>query len=306
MARSKDSFNHNVSGMCMCFRPLTFPNKDIPMEEIMLPILVTDKLKKGSTFEMQKWPIIDVHAIMAFLFNKAGISIPAGEVENYWQMARRNREPWAIRSGASDKHMPLGIYGDSATIVMKYGFKESVCGIFVNLPLFRPASVRMSRFLVAAVPEDNLWHHHTINHILRRVVWSCNCLYRNLHPSHGPAGEQLPPRMQALAGLPITQCGTAFTVTEIRGDWAWHRKTFRFQGWTSHNMCYQCEAKAIGSTADRYYSFHDGNWIDREYSAVQFIAKQLPPDGVCAPAQLVAQFCAQSMISRMFFFQFSS
>ena len=233
---------------------------------------------------MQKWPIMDVHTIFAFLWNKSGLQIPAGEVENYWRKSRANGEPWACQSTASEHHIPLGLYGDSATIVMKYGLKESVCGVFASLPLYRPASVRMSRFLITAIPEDKLWMHHTMNHILRRVVWSCNCLYRNVHPSCGPAGESLPPGLAMLAGTPITTCGAVFTVTEVRGDWAWHRKLFRFLGWTSHSMCYQCDAKSAGDSANRYYNFNDGSWIDRDYSLMQFIAKQLPPEGVCTLA----------------------
>ena len=253
------------------------------MEKIDLPMKPADKIAKKDTeaFEMTKWPFLDPHRIIEFLYNKCKIEIPKEDVKQYWELSRRNREPWATASEATSSHVPLGIYGDAATIVMKYGAKESITAIFLNLVLWRPRSVRMSRFLVCALPDDRMHSHHTLNEILRRACWSLNSLYDNKHPVVGVGGSQLPPHLQKLAGGSITRVGACFTVTEIRGDWQWLKKIFRFPGWNAHEMCHHCPARSEGNHALRYYNFDDASWIQSPFSTVEFLSKALPATGVC-------------------------
>ena len=259
----------------------TVVSKEIPMEKIDLPMKSSDKLADNTAFEMTKWPFLDPHRIIEFLYNRCGIEVPEEIVKQYWEESRRNLEPWAVASNATSSHVPLGVYGDSATIVMKYGLQESVTGIFVNLCLWRPKSVRMSRFLVCALPDARMHNHHTLNEVFRRVVWSCNSLYTNTHPVAGVDGGALPPHLQKLAGGHITRVGACFAVTEIRGDWQWLKKCFRFPGWTSHDICHHCQARSEGDDSLRYYNFDDASWIDNPFSIAQFISRAIPQTGVC-------------------------
>ena len=251
------------------------------MEHIDLPVKKTGKLDVEG-FEMVKWPFFDPHRIIGFLYNKCGLEIPQAAVVEYWTKSRSNREPWALAAKAPPTHVPMGVYGDSATIVMKYGFKESVAAIFVNLCLWRPQSVRMSRFLVCTIPEARLHLHHTMNEILRRVVWSCNALYDNTHPLVGVGGAALAPHLELLAGGGITRAGACFVVTEVRGDWAWLRKLFRFPGWNAHETCFHCAARSVGDHGLRYYNFDDAEWIDNTFTTAQFLSKALPETGICS------------------------
>ena len=140
------------------------------------------------------------HEIIAYLFNQGGLHIDPEEVRHFWRTSRQNKEPWALHSKASESHIPLGFYGDGATLIFKYGKHESVIGLFMSLPLWRPRSVRCSRYLLFVIEEASLWRHHTLNCILRKLVWSYNLLDSGIHPSMGMGGERLPTDMQKVAG----------------------------------------------------------------------------------------------------------
>ena len=229
---------------------------------------------------------MDPHAIMAFLFNHAGVNIPQREVELYWRNSRAFGEEWAVNSEASDQHVPMGIYGDGAQVKTKFDAGENIIGVFIDLPLWRPRSVRASRFLVTAIPEEKLFGHHTMNVICERIAWSCNHLFAGRHPSAGPKGEALPSHMAQVAGTDICG-GRAFAVTELRGDWSWHKKILRFRAswvWTSKLTCFQCPAQTVGPYEDAYYNIHSGNWREKEFTLAEFMAFRMPERGVCTLA----------------------
>ena len=231
--------------------------------------------------ELKAWPIMDPHAIIRFLFNDAGITVPPWQVQAYWRVSRFNQEPWAVHSQASEHHIPLGLFGDSATLITKYGLKTSVIGIFLSLPLWRPKSVRMSRYLVLAIPEACLWGRHTLNEAFRRIVWSINSLDKNIHPDVGFAGQELPEHLKKLANTPIVSPHRVFSCTEIRGDWSWHKKLLGFKAsWVGDATCYQCNARSGGPNNGRYYAFETGLWIDQSLSLPEFLCRQIPPQKI--------------------------
>ena len=236
-------------------------------------------------YVMDSWPVMDPHAILAYLYNEAGLEIPMAEVEHYWEKTRAHGEPWAVASDASNKHVPLGLYGDSATVVTKVG-KESVLAVFMNLVLFRPQSVRSSRFLLFAIPEEKLWGDATLALLYQRIVWSCNHLHSGLHPSVGPHGEALPDDLAKLAGTKICKSGTQFSVTELRGDWGWTKKLFRVTAsWVGNQVCYLCPARANKAWHERYYNFENPSWDGAEYTLPQFLRHQMPTRGpICSSA----------------------
>ena len=233
---------------------------------------------------MVKWPIMDPHAILAWLFNSAGLEIPTDELQLFWRKSRANGERWALLSDATEDVIPIGLYGDSATIQLQVG-STSVVGLWMNLPLFRPKSVRFSRMLLCALPEDRLYKHFTLNALYRRIVWSCNAASSGFHPREDLAGRALPPHMAAMAGKPICETRFArFSVTEIRGDWSWHLKTFRFDAsWASTNCCWQCPATLNGQWNERYYNFEGtASWEGCAFDFGQFMARKMPSSGICA------------------------
>ena len=175
-------------------------------------------------------------------------------------------------------------YGDGATITTKYGKQESVAGLFMNLVLWSPQSVRSSRFLLCCIEEAALWKWHTLTVILREIVWSYNLLDSGFHPSVMLNGEAVPPDMLKKAKTKICEDGTVFSVTEIRGDWSWMRKIFRFRAsWQGNYTCHQCAAKSIGSYEDRYYNFESASWDVNPggYDLAEFLNTEMPSVGIC-------------------------
>ena len=274
----------------VCFlNELTSQPKDVPFQEVYIPVKVQKTKECDPSYTMESWPMMDPHSIIAFLYNEAGLTIPVDAVKNYWAKSRANREPWALASDATSSHVPLGLYGDNATVTTKFG-KESVLALFLNIPLFRPYSVRSSRFLICAIPEEKLWGDATLTLLYQRIVWSCNLMHVGLHPAVGPRGEDLPDSLAKLSGKPICNPGAVFSVTELRGDWSWTKKLLRVTAsWTGNQVCYWCPARANGDWHERYYNFESPSWDGAQYSLPEFLEHQMPSRGPISGSSLVAR-----------------
>lgn len=247
------------------------------MEWIEIPIKYTDLADGYDKYRLEKWPLLDPHSIMAFL-EESGLNIPPYSVREYWNHHRTFGEPWA-QHDESDR-VPMGIYGDSAKCQTEFGFVNLV-GIFINLVLWKPMSVRFSRFLVFAIPEQSLWGSKTLRVVYRRLAWSINCLIHGEHPRAGVYGEDLNARLRALAGKSFKH---RYALTEIRGDWAWHKKVWRFKrcSWAAINICHQCPAMASSTNpADLYWMFESNSWDDHHFTTEQFITERIPESGIC-------------------------
>lgn len=252
--------------------------KDGPaIETVQVPIKYTDVDDGIEKFKMEDWPFIDPHSIADFLFERAGLRIPSVNLQEYWQHHARFGEPWAV--DVPFDCLPLGIYGDAARVHTKFG-STNMIGIWFNIPLWKPQSVRASRFLVAVVPEHETWHHFTIQVLLRRAVWSLNCLIDGAHPLAGPYNEPLPQHLQQVAGQAFRfKC----RMTEIRGDWQWHKRTFRFKNcsWNAKEICYHCGALSQSDDGkDLYWVYEDNNWSS-PFTTAEFLEKRIPERGVC-------------------------
>ena len=214
--------------------------------------------------------MLDPHEIVAYLFDEIRLCIPQHAVHEYWQHARAFQEPWACCHPGTVAHIPLGLYGDSARIDTTFA-SDKVLGIFINFPLWRPKSIRFSRFLVFAIEEKRCWKHFTLDAVLRRVVWSLNLLFSGVAPLVDFDGTVLPTSVCTT----ICQRGQVFAVTEIRGHQLFHKEVFRFTSswtWKSLRVCYKCDAKSRGDCL--YYSFD--SWLPTEFSLEQFLAFRMP------------------------------
>lgn len=233
-------------------------------------------------YKIEEWPILDPHAVIHFLFDKAKIKIPQEHVRRYWQHHAAGGEEWA-QDPRTHEMIPLGIFGDSARVTKEFG-SVNVVGLFLSIVLFRPRSVRASRFLLFSIGEEELWKHHTLNTVYRRITWSLNALFDGLHPELDPYGRELEPRLQQFAGQPITQNNLRFCITEIRGDWSWQKKIWRFRktSWVAINICHWCRAKSKGQWADLYWNFGEqSSWCNNEFTVEEFMDEKLPLTGIC-------------------------
>ena len=210
--------------------------------------------------------------------------IPEAAVHEYWQRARTLQEPWATCHPASPSHIPIGIYGDSARIDTTFA-SEKVFGLFISLPLWRPRSIRYSRFLIFGIEEMHCWKHFTVDAVLRRVVWSLNLLFTGAMPLVDFQGTVLP----TPARSSICENDARFAVTEIRGDQLFHKEIFRFTSswtWKSLRVCYKCDARSRGDCL--YYTFDD--WLPTEFTLEQFLAQRMPQRNLSALIELAMRY----------------
>lgn len=169
-----------------------------------------------------------------------------------------------------------------------FGEVQKVLGIFVSLPLFRPRSIRMSRWLLFSIDEKLLYQNVTLHSVLRRIVWSVNLLFEGVYPASGPFGEEFDPK---LSGKPICG-GKRFAVTELRGDQLWHKQVWQhkasWKGGVHESVCCQCDVRNRGHEA--YFRIEDGDEIGREYSLLDFINEQLPLRNPCSSAGEITKY----------------
>lgn len=227
--------------------------------------------------------MVDPLGLIAYIFNDIGVDIPETQVKEYWNHYRAadiNAE-WATWSDASDCHIPLGLYGDACKI--RPG--EKMIGLFLNLPLWRPRSIRVSSFLLTCVQEELLVGRTTLDCLWRHIVWACNVLHDGRWPHTGPNGEPMPIHQQPLAGQFIVP-NRYFSVTEIRGGWVWFKQIFAFRsswkGGARLPVCFQCEARSSGQFL--YYDVGEDSpvWSTEYKDLAEFLVKQMPANPSCS------------------------
>ena len=250
------------------------------VDHVTVPVKFVNE--DGATVvQNEPWPIIDVHKILHFLFDDAELQIPEEIIHEYWQKSKQFGEEWAQHISEENylKFIPIGLYGDSARVRTTFG-SENVISVYCNLVLWRPKSVRFSRFLVFTIPEERCTAN-TLTAALRRIVWSCNHAYNGVFPTAGPSGQNLSGKDAQMQGLPLTKKGFQFQVTEIRGDWAWHKKIFRFHKcqWNGDKMCPFCDARGLSDKWEEcYWNLESNNHQDFDLSA--FLANRIPPQNI--------------------------
>ncbi len=249
------------------------------IESIRVPVQ-NPKCPRGMS--VATFPIVHPHRVVAYLFNDVKLQIADSEVQEFWAHHRSMNEPWAVSSPATSKHIPLGIHGDAARLWTQYQF-EKVIAIWMNVILFRPASVRHSRFLLFSCPHAVTVKNRTLNCVWRRLVWSFNSCFEGVNPLIGVGGKALVGSDLTRAGTPLTSQNHKFILCEFRGDWEWHRDTFRFTAsWNGINTCFKCPAQSKGLSEYLYHNIGpDSVWLQEEFGFQQFIARRLKENQLC-------------------------
>lgn len=224
--------------------------------------------------------MLEPYEIIRFLFVEVGLQISMDKVHEFWDHYRGLESPWACHTSASREHIPLGIYGDAARIRQPaFAEVQKALGVFISLPLFRPRSIRMSRWLIWSIDEKHLFRNDTLYCALRRITWSVNLLFVGRYPQTNAYGQPFDPELAGKEIIPNRR----FAVTELRGDQLWHKQVWKFRaswkGGVNESTCHLCETTNAGRLA--YYRVHEGNEIPAEYSLCEFINKQLPQHDVC-------------------------
>ena len=247
-------------------------------------------------YVMEEIGILDPVSIISYLFNTVGILIPDIDVKKYWDHYRS--EPvsarWALNHPATNEAIPCGLYGDSCKI--RQG--EKMLGIYMNLPLFRPRSIRSSRFLLVAVQEELMYKRKTLDCIWRHIVWRMNLLVAGKYPHCDINGVPLQGPQLQLAGSEVVP-GKTFAVTELRGDWVWWKECLSFRSsWKAGALfpvCFKCEARAV----EPFLYYHVGEdshvWQTEYTTLADFLTNQMPQDPRYLDEQ-ASLLCACSLI----------
>lgn len=130
------------------------------LEEIETINVPVQSPKPPHSLSMKSFPIIHPHRVLTYLFEEIGIVVPDAEVRQFWAHARAVNDPCASCSD-DGTHVPIGIHGDSARLWTQYKVEKMVC-IWMNVVLFRPASVRHSRFLLFTCPNAVMVKNRTL------------------------------------------------------------------------------------------------------------------------------------------------
>ena len=227
-------------------------------------------------------PLLDPHAVLHYLHEEVGLRTEPNLIRNYWERAAAHNVGWATAQ-TDYSAVPIGIYADET----KYGLQESqekVLGIFMNFVLFRPANIRLSRFLICAIRSKKLMlpGNRTLMPIFERIVWSMGWASKGLFPDKDADGSPLPPQEAAKAGRPL---GAKFFVTELRGDLEWHKLIWGFpDGWQSTKICFWCNATRTGRNQNLLYTNTGENapWRATIYrDLLSWMTEKLPSDRLC-------------------------
>ena len=101
----------------------------------------------------------------------------------------------------------------SARLWTQYKF-EKITGISMNLPLFRPRSIRHSRFLLISIPTEKLVKNRTVNEVWKRLLWSLQSAFHGVNPPRGMPGRPLSEADIKRSGSPLTRTMTKFALTD--------------------------------------------------------------------------------------------
>lgn len=195
-------------------------------------------------------PMLDPHDILHYVHSVLDLTVAPESVRSYWRRSAESDVGWAKNQPDHDI-IPVGIYADET----KYGTHESqekILAVFMNLVLFRPKNIRLSRFLICTIRSKFLLPGtETLYPIFRRIVWSMGWASKGVFPTTGFMGSMLSAKDQKSAGKSL---GAKFLVTELRGDLAWHKLIWDFQdGWSSTSVCFFCAATGTGRRKDLFF-----------------------------------------------------
>ena len=84
-------------------------------------------------------------------------------------------------------------------------------------------------------------------------------------------------------GQSITPNNDKFAVTEVRGDWSWHKKVFRFRetSWNGIKICHWCQALSAGEWSNLYWNLGpSSNWVNQLFDFDEWCEQRLPYVGI--------------------------
>jgi len=183
-------------------------------------VKVCIKLPNDMTGEVTL-PVNLPYDITKYLIGECGLKIDDTLLSKYWRHKETTLDPLAVATRnyrqMAGTVWPLGFYGDEAAMGLVNAPMHQIFGLYMNVPLYRPRSTRLSRFLLFSVEVEKIISvEETIYPVLEAIVESFNQL------------------------TSVGVCGLRFLVSEIRGDQAFFRMMFKHRSWwTATKMCFR-------------------------------------------------------------------
>lgn len=218
------------------------------------------KLASGDKGE-ESLPLHLPFDIVNYLICECHLDIDNCLLSNFWSHREAVGDNWALTTHefrrVAGVVWPLGFYGDEAAMGLVLAPTNQVFGLFLNFPLFRPKSTRMSRYLIWSIESDKILSiEETVYPVLAEITASFNKLTET--------GVR----------------GIRFLLSEIRGDQVFFHMIFKHKSWwKATNMCFR--SKAIAGPGPFSYckyelSRSNDNWNSTLRSTDDFIVLDLP------------------------------
>ena len=164
-------------------------------------------------------------------------------LSHYWQF--RGEHP------ATPHHNPVGVAGDDARYNLA-GQKAII--MMVSMVLHEPRRLEVCRYPFFILREGLSLGKRTLHNVLKVLSWSLNIAFMGAYPALGPFNEDFSKNRRARPGGRLY--GGPFALSELRGDWKWHREIFDLRNhYASNCICLFC--RATKSRGDFQYSRFD-------------------------------------------------
>eukprot|EP00438_Fugacium_kawagutii_P019429 Skav224441 [mRNA] locus=scaffold3543:1565:2383:+ [translate_table: standard] len=219
----------------------------------------------NDTEEETLLPVQLPYDVVRYLICDCGLKLDPALVSNYWSHLESVGDDHALATqqfrALAGQVWPLGFYGDEAAMGLVNAPTNQIFGLYINFPLYRPRSTRLSRFLVFSVESDKIVS-------MEKTVF--------------PALEAIKESFNLLTSVGVG--GVRFLVSELRGDQVFFRSLFKHKSWwKAKNICFRCRAHA-GPGSLNYCTYpervNDG-WKATERTTHEFLTEEMPHIDPC-------------------------
>ena len=265
----------------------------MPEEPVNVRVAIQNSDESSSEADL---PLMLPHDILTYLLTECQLRLDPQLVREYWEGLEARGDPFALETKdyrqARQEHqvLPAALYGDEAVIGLVNAPQAKVMGLFLSIPLWRPTSTRLSRFLLWSIECSKIVSAEATLY----PVLSAICASLNKATQEGING-------------------TFFLVNELRGDQVFMRQIWRYKSrCTATDVCYRCKASTVEGPLcyARYPSGAGDGWESTMLSTNDFVLEELNWPLCCLAlffSSLAAcQFCLGWVLDALAFLGLSS
>ena len=169
-----------------------------------------------------------------------------------------------------EKLLGLGIFGDGVPHQKRKSiecFSWNLLGLGVGAP----------RQLFTCISKEftckcGCGGRHTLDEILKVLVWSLMILYMAVFPTKRHDGEAFGDTDKQRKRMYNGPLDFFAALLQVRGDWSWLKQLFGFPSWASKQICWRCQA---GTEDHPWWHFgKTATWRNHRCSSAEFFQRQ--------------------------------